>query len=251
MDRRRTAELGVSNARLLALLFLALLLCLGGGLLAGRLARTRADTGIVPLPQRLEWRRGRFKLLPDTRIIADPASRETAEYLAEKLRRVTGYELKLTVMPPGTSGQSTSRLPPSSAEIPEIVLATGRTMTDLSIEGYELTATPATALIRGNSSSGTFYGVQSLLQLLPPKIFSSATVPANDWKFPCVHITDQPRFKWRGLMLDVSRHFFSKTEIERLLDEMALHKLNTFHPQKGANSGSSGKCVPTLEGNRF
>jgi hexosaminidase len=75
-----------------------------------------------------------------------------------------------------------------------------------------------------------FYGVQTLLQLFPPQIFASAPVTNVALEIPfAVHIEDQPRFKWRGFMLDVSRHFFSKDEVKRVLDEMALHKLNVFH----------------------
>src|SRR5207249_1908092 len=74
-----------------------------------------------------------------------------------------------------------------------------------------------------------FYGVQTLLQLLPPEIFSTNRVRGVDWKLPGVQIEDQPRFGWRGLMLDVSRHFFTKDEVKQLLDAMALLKLNTFH----------------------
>jgi hexosaminidase len=72
-----------------------------------------------------------------------------------------------------------------------------------------------------------FYGAQSFLQLLPTTD-QGGTRPAI-WSVPCLHIDDQPRFRWRGLMLDVSRHFFTKEEVERLLDEMAWHKLNVFH----------------------
>jgi hexosaminidase len=67
------------------------------------------------------------------------------------------------------------------------------------------------------------------LQLFPPEIFSSNVVANVDWRMPCLHIEDWPRFQWRGLMLDVSRHYFNKSEIETILDAMALHKLNTFH----------------------
>jgi hexosaminidase len=83
--------------------------------------------------------------------------------------------------------------------------------------------------VRAKGSAGLFYGVQSLLQLLPPEVFSTQVAQRVAWTIPCLKIQDQPRFKWRGFMLDVSRHFFSKTEIERVLEMMALHKLNVFH----------------------
>ena len=71
--------------------------------------------------------------------------------------------------------------------------------------------------------------MQTLLQLFPPEVFSTNVVREAHWRIPCVRIEDRPRFKWRGFMLDVSRHFFSKAEVETVLDLMALHKLNTFH----------------------
>src|SRR5205823_1260835 len=76
---------------------------------------------------------------------------------------------------------------------------------------------------------GMFYGVQSLLQLLPPQVFAQRPVTNVDWVIPCVYIQDYPRFTWRGMMLDVSRHFFTKDEVKQVLDTMAWHKLNTFH----------------------
>ena len=77
--------------------------------------------------------------------------------------------------------------------------------------------------------AGMFYGVQTLLQLLPPEAFAATPAAGMDWKIPCVQIEDQPRFKWRGLMLDVARHFFTKAEVKQLLDELATQKINTFH----------------------
>ena len=75
-----------------------------------------------------------------------------------------------------------------------------------------------------------FYGTQTLLQLLPPEVFSPNKVEeAVAWTVPAVQIEDQPRFRWRGLMVDVGRHFFNKDEIKNFLDLMAQHKLNTFH----------------------
>ncbi|MGH8024413.1 MAG: family 20 glycosylhydrolase, partial [Limisphaerales bacterium] len=83
-------------------------------------------------------------------------------------------------------------------------------------------------VIRAPSQAGLFYGGETLMQLLPPRVFSTNAVAMN-WQAPCVRIEDWPRFPWRGLMLDVSRHFYNKSEVEAILDEMALYKLNRFH----------------------
>ena len=100
---------------------------------------------------------------------------------------------------------------------------------NLGPEGYELTVATNGVEIRAPTEAGLFYGVQTLLQLLPPKIFSTNLVTNANWQVPCVQIGDWPRFHWRGLMLDVSRHFYTPPEVEKILDLMALHKLNTFH----------------------
>lgn len=82
--------------------------------------------------------------------------------------------------------------------------------------------------LTAGSPAGVFYGLQTLLQLLPPDIESSQPV-ARSWAVPCATITDYPRFGWRGLMLDVSRHFYTKEEVKRYIDEMAKYKYNIFH----------------------
>jgi len=99
----------------------------------------------------------------------------------------------------------------------------------LGPEGYELTVTPDSVVIRASDQAGMFYGVQSLLQLRPPEVFALKTVSGQEWQIPCVQIEDQPRFKWRGLLFDVARHFFTKAEVKQMLDVLALHKINTLH----------------------
>ncbi|MGA2175476.1 MAG: family 20 glycosylhydrolase [Verrucomicrobiota bacterium] len=173
---------------------------------------------IIPAPQRMELREGVFQLGPDTRVRVDAASRQTGKFLAERLRQSTGYRIRV------------DRKAVEGAAIPgSIVLTTNQANANLGAEGYELAVAPDAVVIRAPTEAGVFYGAQTLLQLLPPEIFSPQAAGKADWKIPCVQIEDQPRFKWRGLMLDVSRHFFTKAEVERLLDEMALHKMNTFH----------------------
>jgi hexosaminidase len=98
-----------------------------------------------------------------------------------------------------------------------------------SAEGYELTVIPDSVIIRARAPAGLFYGVQSLLQLMPPEAMTTNVVRNIEWSIPTLHIQDQPRFAWRGFLLDVGRHFFNKQEIKQLFDLMAMHKLNTFH----------------------
>jgi len=111
----------------------------------------------------------------------------------------------------------------------DVLITTKEANPALGDEGYVLSVSPSNVVIRATTSTGAFYGVQTLLQLLPPPIFSTTKVSGIAWDIPAVMIQDQPRFKWRGLMLDVARHFYSKAEVERYLDIMALHKMNSFH----------------------
>jgi len=173
---------------------------------------------IIPLPQKMERHDGAFKLIADTRIYVDSASRATGKFLTERLRPATGYPFKTSTKFFGGAAISGG-----------ILLTTKNADTNLGPEGYELTVAPDSIVIRAPTQAGLFYGVQTLFQLLPPEIFSPNPVSNVAWQIPCVQIEDWPRFKWRGFMLDVSRHFFSKSEVETFLDAMALHKLNTFH----------------------
>jgi len=99
----------------------------------------------------------------------------------------------------------------------------------LGNEGYRLQVTPASVSISANKPAGIFYGIQSLMQLLPKEIESKKLVQGVAWTVPCVTIDDQPRFGWRGLMLDVSRHFFTKQEVMKFMDDMVKFKFNLLH----------------------
>ncbi|MGH2642943.1 MAG: beta-N-acetylhexosaminidase, partial [Chitinophagaceae bacterium] len=89
--------------------------------------------------------------------------------------------------------------------------------------------TPRQVIIKANKPAGLFYGIQTFLQLFPPDIETGHLVKSADWAAPCVDITDYPRFGWRGLMFDVSRHFFTKKEVEQYIDEMVRYKYNLLH----------------------
>jgi len=180
-------------------------------------AADTASPALVPPPERMDLQEGTFRLQPATRVLTDASSRATADYLAERLRTATGYKVAVVESADGKASRGA------------IVLTTRGAKTRLGSEGYELTVSPEGVVIRAAGQGGVFYGVQSLLELLPPQVFAPSVVGEVAWTAPCLRIEDQPRFEWRGLMLDVSRHFFNKQEVKRLLDTMALHKLNVFH----------------------
>jgi hexosaminidase len=96
-------------------------------------------------------------------------------------------------------------------------------------EGYSLLVTSNGINLEASEPAGIFYGVQTLLQLFPKQIESDTTVSMQEWTIPGVTIRDQPRFGWRGLMLDVVRHFFTKEQVKEFIDEMVRYKYNILH----------------------
>lgn len=172
-----------------------------------------SDPALIPVPRQIKVSDGVFTLNPSARICVTDSARPTAEYLAAQLRRVTGYPLRIRTAPPGNG---------------DILISITGTNTVSDAEAYELTVTPETIAINASTAVGAFYGVQSLLQLFPPAVFGKTTQRTN-WTVKCVKIEDAPRFPWRGLLLDVSRHFLTVDEVKEFIDLMALHKLNTLH----------------------
>lgn len=186
--------------------------------LASAVAAGADDLALIPQPQKVEVQTGAFQLQAGTRVFTDPDSRATALFLAGPLRQATGWPFETRTM-------VYSKSSPTGG----IYLTTKNADASLGSEGYELSVSPERIVIRARTQTGIFYGIQTLLQLLPPEVFAANAVSGVDWQVPAVHITDWPRFQWRGLMLDVSRHFYTKAEVEKLLDAMALYKLNRFH----------------------
>jgi hexosaminidase len=174
---------------------------------------------LIPQPVSMQTSPGVFRLGPGTTIVlpADtPEVRRIGEYLKQALEAPTGYKIKIA------SGR------PDSTAGGWIVLSLVPGKAAGQAEGYELKMSPLIASIQAPAPAGIFYGVQTLLQLFPPEIARTQKSEAV-WNAPCVQVTDYPRFAWRGVMLDVSRHFFGKQFVERYLDEMARYKLNVFH----------------------
>jgi hexosaminidase len=176
-----------------------------------------AGISIIPAPASLRVDAGQF-ILPKTITIEAARQQDLSksiEILKSHLSIPTGYSV--TVREP-------------SATPATIRLVLNKTPdANNGAEGYSLTITPKGIVIRANQPAGIFYGVQSLLQLLPKEIESLSPVKQVSWLAPCVTISDIPRFSWRGLMFDVSRHFFTKDEVKDFIDQMVRYKYNLLH----------------------
>ena len=99
---------------------------------------------------------------------------------------------------------------------------------DMNVEGYKLEVTPQVINVTAKTPAGLFYGMQTVLQLLPAEVESKSVVK-TDWTLPCVTIEDAPRFAYRGVHLDPCRHFMTVEETKRQIDVMAMLKMNRMH----------------------
>ncbi len=181
----------------------------------GQAAKT--TLAIIPEPVIAIVKPGQF-ILPKHVVIEAAASAnmlKVTTYLKNKLTTSTGAQVSIinTVATPATIK----------------LLLYPRPDTTLGKEGYHLWVSAKGIIIRANEPAGLFYGVQTLVQLFPKEIESPEVVSHVKWAAPCVDITDYPRFGWRGLMLDVSRHFFTKEEVKQYIDQMVRYKFNLLH----------------------
>ena len=173
---------------------------------------------VIPQPLAQAPERGAFTLEPGAQIVVRSTAAEAlrvAQLLARSLRPATGF-----------------RLPVGSArgDVPDGSIALALTPGDRALgeEGYRLVVTRAGVTLTAARPAGLFYGGQTLRQLLPAAIEADVRQP-GPWRIALGTIHDRPRFAWRGAMLDVARHFHGVDEVERLIDLMALYKLNRLH----------------------
>lgn len=172
------------------------------------------DISIIPQPQSLKVLSGAFTVNNKTKIYFDGANTDLkaiAEQLSDQFQELTGYKVQVV--------SGTATLPSGS-----ILLTTKNAPATLGDEGYSLSVNPRKIVVTGKTAHGVFYGVQSIYQLLPFKGKKLA-----QFAIPAVSITDNPRFEWRGLMLDVGRYFYSVDFLKKYIDYLAMHKMNTFH----------------------
>ena len=177
---------------------------------------TEDNFSIIPQPVELKKKTGHF-ILPKNIIIQasnSPELVQTIAFLKEKLSLPTGYH----VTSAGYHDEASIKL--QLNKVAEPILGT---------EGYHLSVSPTHIVIRANHAAGLFYGVQTLVQLLPVEIESKTLVKHINWEIPAVEIIDYPKLGWRGLMFDVARHFFTKDEVKQYIDAMARYKYNVLH----------------------
>ncbi len=179
------------------------------------------DISVIPEPVTVTKSPGMFTLRAETPIVISvdsPQMRHLSRYLADKLHTATWVYAEIQTS--NAAADSSIKLTLSSDGTPN------------QEEGYVLSVSPKSVEIKARTTHGLFYGIQTLLQLLPPAITldDPTLVPGNTkWTIPSVRIEDYPRYSYRGMHLDVARHFFPVEFIKKYLDLMAMQKMNRFH----------------------
>ena len=192
-----------------------LLLTLAAGIVLCSCGSHDPQIAIVPYPNHLETGRGTYRVT-DRPVTCDSRTDERTQ------RAVVGFAARLATVTGGTNPVTVADEVPASGI---------RFVTDESLpaEGYELNVDGEGIEVRASQFPGFLYALQSLGQLLPAAVYGTEPAPDAAWEVPCVKIADAPRFAYRGMHLDVARHFFSVDEVKRYIDVMAIHKLNTLH----------------------
>lgn len=175
------------------------------------------ENSLIPIPVSQVAGTGNFELSSSTSIVISSRQAEVqkiAAYLSARIKPATGLTLKISESPSANSIQ---------------LVLNGKSDIQLGKEGYFLDVAQGKTLISANTPSGLFYGVQTFLQLLPKEIESKSQQSGVEWKVASVVVKDYPRFAWRGIMLDVSRHFFSKEYVKTYIEQLARYKFNRLH----------------------
>lgn len=174
------------------------------------------DPSLIPLPVHMAIEPGCFELTAETTVFYDgEPAKHAAHMAAEQLRPATGFSLPIFDIRTLSSSSKTIVFRISADEAS-------------SGESYSLNASVSNVIISAQTPAGLFFGLQTLRQLLPPEIFSAKQV-SKVWKIPGVSVRDFPRFGWRGMHLDVSRHFMPKNDVLRFIDTISSLKFNMFH----------------------
>jgi hexosaminidase len=172
----------------------------------------QSSVNIIPLPNDLTINPGNFVFSSCTRLQCDESLKQSLQPLITKLSNAAGIDILST----------------KSCAIKTLIIAS----IDKSIandEGYQLDISSEKILLKAKTTAGIFYGIQTILQLLPEEIEKDSVQKNIKWQVPCVVIKDEPRFGYRGIMLDVARHYESPEFIKKLIDLLAMQKMNRLH----------------------
>ena len=172
-----------------------------------------AQTTIIPKPQKSEIYQKYFLLDNNCVMHTNEKNLKNLIYLQEKLVKATGYSFKYVKQIPAD----------------KYIIFEENVKLDIPEEGYLLEVNDNGVTIKAKDGAGIFYGIQSLMQMLPPAIYSGNPTNRGSWSLPYIKIEDYPRFHYRGMMLDVSRTFFNYDDIIKYIDWLAYHKINKFH----------------------
>ncbi len=200
--------------RKLVIFALTLFLLAGCAQITSPVAARHKTISVIPVPVSAHFtNRGTFTITAETTIGYSANAKDKAEQLAGMLRPATGFALKVE---------------PSSAKNNSIRLVMEEAAGRIPLEGYELSIDRDSIHVTASSRAGLFYGCQSLLQLLPVDIYKKTKAKDINWTVQAMEIRDYPRFGWRGAMLDVARHYMPKEFIFKLIDTLAMHKMNSL-----------------------
>ena len=166
---------------------------------------------LIPEPSAIQIGNGSFKLPNAISIQVSTAFEEIGKSIHTRLNAVTGKKAVL-------SNQKNATIRFEQVQD-----------NSLGKEGYQLIVNEKGIHVKAQTYAGALYAWQSILQLCPPAIYGNQIDKQINWAIPYVQISDVPRFEWRGFMMDVSRHFFTVAEVKKMMDEMAMYKLNRLH----------------------
>lgn len=189
-------------------IFLAII---AGFTLQAQAQATQQELSLIPLPKRVILHDGKF--LFDKKLSAQvtPVAEELFDDFAEDFTQATGIKI--------------NKIHKSSKAQLQL-----HRISSIAPEGYTLKVTKDKILIAASQPAGFFYALQTLKQLLPRNVMAAVADPSvTSWEIPTLDIVDEPRFVWRGFMLDEGRHFFGKEAVKRIIDVMATYKMNRFH----------------------
>lgn len=171
---------------------------------------------IIPKPNVIIQKSGSYEISDAATLVYHTRLSKEAEYFSEVLRNEFGISIKKRTINSGDRREAIL------IELDPVLIS------ELGREGYTLIVDNEGVIVTGATENGVFYGLQSLRQLFQKELYASSK-DINTYNLPQIEIRDKPRFVWRSFMLDVSRHFFDTSVIKKLLDEMALLKMNVFH----------------------